>query len=78
MATGPAHPAHRPAHLVRHGRSAFTLIELLVVIGIIAVLLAVLMPVLKAVRMQAERVKCAGNLRQLSVAFLMYTGDNRQ
>ena len=57
---------------------AFTLVELLVVVGIIAVLIALLMPALGRAREGARRTACASNLRQLAVAFGMYYADNRQ
>jgi prepilin-type N-terminal cleavage/methylation domain-containing protein len=56
----------------------FTLIELLVVIGVIALLIAMLMPVLSKARRSAHRVSCLSNLRQVTMAFHLYAGDNRQ
>src|SRR6185436_18051575 len=58
-------------------RIAFTLVELLVVIGIIAVLISVLLPALARARESANSLKCLNNLRQLGLAMVMYTGENR-
>ena len=57
-------------------KRAFTLIELLVVIAIIAVLMAILMPSLRAARDQAKRVHCVSNLKTLSLAWFMYKDEN--
>lgn len=56
----------------------FTLIELLVVIAIIAILAAMLLPVLSRAKAQARRVSCVNNLNQLTRGFLMYHDDFNQ
>jgi len=52
------------------------LVELLVVIAIIAILMAVLMPALNKVREQGKRAVCLNNLRQLTLAWIMYADEN--
>src|SRR5665213_2701693 len=58
-------------------RRAFTLVELLVVIGIIALLIAILLPMLNNAREQARRIQCLSNVRQLTTAWLAYAGENK-
>lgn len=56
--------------------AGFTLIELLIVIAIIAILAAILLPVLSAAKLRAQITLSAANLRQLGQASVMYAGDN--
>jgi prepilin-type N-terminal cleavage/methylation domain-containing protein len=57
----------------RHG---FTLIELLVVIAVIAILIAILIPVVNRARELGQRAVCLSNLRQLTLAWNLYADDN--
>lgn len=59
-------------------RRAFTLIELLVVVSIIALLLAILLPVLTNVKYAARTTQCASRLRQMGVGVTAYAVDNDQ
>jgi prepilin-type N-terminal cleavage/methylation domain-containing protein len=57
-------------------RKGFTLIELLVAVATIAILAALLLPVLSKAKIKAQRASCVANLRQLGFGWIIYSHDN--
>lgn len=70
------HPLPRTPRGVTTNNRAFTLVELLIVIGIIALLVAILLPALNQARASARTVACASNVRQVMTAITLYANDN--
>jgi prepilin-type N-terminal cleavage/methylation domain-containing protein len=60
-----------------HRRCAFTLTELLVVVGLIAVLISLLLPVLSKARAAANATACLSNLRQMGIGWTIYLSENK-
>lgn len=63
--------------MYRRKPDGFTLIELLVVISIIALLIAILLPVLGHARRSAQVMQCLSNIRQMEIGHHTYTLDHK-
>ena len=67
----------RTDHVARRQEHAFTLIELLVVVAIIALLISILLPTLRAAKEEAAATVCMSNEKQIATGIFMYQGEYR-
>ena len=62
--------------IIRKSRQGFTLVELLIVVGIVALLIGIIIPVLSRAHAAQKSIICLNNLRQIGNAFHLYAQDN--
>lgn len=75
MTATPGYPYGNGRQLPSAG--GFTLIELMVILAVVALLAALLLPSLTGGKAKAQQVRCAGNQRQIGMAFQLYAHDNQ-
>ncbi|MGD1083370.1 MAG: hypothetical protein ABSA47_01315 [Verrucomicrobiota bacterium] len=63
-------------HTTTCWRQAFALVELLIIVMILAMLAALLLPALAKAKSKAQRISCVNNLKQISIGYRLWEGDN--
>src|SRR5437868_5330322 len=71
------HDAADPRPRRVNGDTGFTVTELLTVVGLIALIVSLLLPVVAKARAAAHTTACLSNLRQMGTALIIYSAENR-